>query len=292
MSATEKWTVGRLLNWTTDYFQSHGAESPRLDAEILLAQALGCRRIELYTRFDEEPNEQTKTSFREMVRRRAEGMPVAYLVGRREFYSLNFRVSPAVLIPRPETEMLVVTLLDLVKERASSEPVSIADIGTGSGILAVCAAKHLPMARVLALDISADALMVAQQNAADHGVADRVEFIESDLFAAVPDGRTFDFIVSNPPYVGEQEQGTVDAEVHRFEPHAALYAGPKGTEVIQRLVPEAAARLNPAGHLLIEVSPIVHDAALKIVEAEPRLRALPTIKDLARHPRALHAERC
>src|SRR6266566_5105791 len=135
----DEWTLGRLLAWTTDYLKGQGAESPRLDAEILLAAARGCQRIELYTSFDETADEATRQRFRELVRRRAEGTPVAYLVGHKEFYSLSFRVTPHVLIPRPETELLVVRLLDLAKQRGTaSRPISIADVGTGSGIIAIC----------------------------------------------------------------------------------------------------------------------------------------------------------
>ena len=196
---SESWTIGRLLTWTTDYLKQHGSDTPRLDAEVLLAAARGCQRIQLYTAFDEEADEKTRQTFREWVRRRAEGMPVAYLVGHREFYSLRFRVTPDVLIPRPETELLVVRLLDLVKSRPADSPaVTIADVGTGSGIIAICAARHLPDARVTAIDISPGALAVAQGNATDHGMADRIEWIESDLLAGVS-GRQFDFIVSNPP---------------------------------------------------------------------------------------------
>ena len=146
------------MQWTTDFLKTHGADSPRLDAEVLLAQALGCRRIELYTAFDQAPTEAQRTAFRDLVRRRAEGTPVAYLVGRREFYSLEFRVGPAVLIPRPETELLVIALLDLAKARTAAAPPRIADVGTGSGIIAVCAAKHLPACRVTAIDTSPAAL--------------------------------------------------------------------------------------------------------------------------------------
>src|ERR1700722_13685155 len=177
----EVWTVGRLLAWTTDFLRERGAESPRLDAEVLLAHALGCPRSQLYTTFDEQPSEAARQKFREFVRERATGKPVAYLVGRREFYSLSFRVTPDVLIPRPETEFLLIKLLDLAKQRAAatSAPLQIADIGTGSGILAVCAAKSLPASAVTAVDISPAALAVARENAQEHGVADRIEFLES-----------------------------------------------------------------------------------------------------------------
>lgn len=286
MSSAEPWTVGRLLQWTTDYLKGHGSESPRLDAEVLLAEALGCQRIELYTTFDDVPGDERRTAFRELVRRRAEGTPVAYLVGRREFYSLSFRVTPDVLIPRPETELLVVESLDLAKG-----DVTIADIGTGSGIIAVCLAKHLATAHVTAVDISPAALDVARDNAKQHGVSDRIEFIESDLFAAVPVDRQFDFVLSNPPYITTAEMEQLAPDVKKFEPHMALEAGPKGTEVIERLIPQAAERLRPGGCLLMEISPTIHDAVRELLENDGRFDVGPTIKDLARLPRVVRATR-
>ncbi|OHB81966.1 MAG: protein-(glutamine-N5) methyltransferase, release factor-specific [Planctomycetes bacterium RBG_16_64_12] len=292
MSETEAWTVGRLLVWTTDYLKRHGSDSPRLDAEVLLAESLGCRRIELYTAFDSVPGERVRTAFRDLVRRRAEGRPVAYLVGRREFYSLSFRVTPDVLIPRPETELLVVALLELARAPAGRAPtITICDVGTGSGVIAVAAAKHLPGARVTALDVSPAALAVARTNAAEHGVQEQVELIESDLFSAVPPQRRFDFVVSNPPYVSEAEIASLPRDVREFEPRQALVAGPCGTEVIESLVPQAAERLNPGGHLLLEINPALHDAVQALLEADGRFEPGPTVKDLARLPRVVQAKR-
>ena len=167
----------------------------------------------------------------------------------------------------------------------------IADVGTGSGIIAVCLAKHLPHCRVTAIDISHAALDVAAGNAKQHGVADRIEFIESDLFAALPPERRFDFIVSNPPYVAEAEMERLAADVRKFEPRAALLAGPRGTEVIESLIPQAAERLLPGGHLLLEISPMIHDAVRHLLEADPRFEIGPTIKDMARLPRVVQARK-
>lgn len=292
MSTAEAWTVGRLLTWTTDYLKGHGSESPRLDAEVLLAHALGRQRIELYTTFDELPADEPRAAFRDLVRRRSEGTPVAYLVGRKEFYSLSFRVTPDVLIPRPETELLVIAVLDLVKT-LSPRPldIKIADVGTGSGIIAVCLAKHVPACKVTAIDISPPALLIAQENAKQHGMADRIEFIESDLFAAVPAEQPFDFIVSNPPYVTTAEMDTLAVDVRKYEPRGALEAGPKGTEVLERLIGQAAERLRPGGHLLIEIGPAIHDAASGLLAADARFELGPTIKDLARLPRVVQARK-
>jgi release factor glutamine methyltransferase len=291
MPQTETWTVGRLLQWTTDHFKKRGFETPRLDAEVLLAEARGCQRIELYTAFDQVPSDETLTAFRELVRRRAEGTPVAYLVGHKEFYSLSFRVTPDVLIPRPETEFLVIALLDLLKPRGHDQPAVIADLGTGSGILAVTLAKHLPAARVTAVDISPAALEVAGANARQHGVSDRVDLLQSDLFTAVPQDRHYDFVVSNPPYVASAEYEQLSPQVRNYEPRGALVAGPRGTEVIERIVPAAAGRLVPGGYLLVEISPMLDLAVQEIVAAEPSLDALPTVKDLANQPRVARARK-
>lgn len=291
MPETDVWTIGRLLQWTADFLKGRGADSPRLDAEVLLAHSLGCQRIELYTRFGEEPPEAARTRFRELVRERADGKPVAYLVGRREFYSLPFRVTPDVLIPRPETELVVVRLLDLAKtQQPMGSQLTIADVGTGSGVLAVCAAKYLAGSKVTAIDISPAALAIAKENATTHGVADRIEFVESDLFAAVPP-RKFDYVVSNPPYVAEDEFDSLMADVRKFEPRGALVAGPTGAEVIARLVPQAAERLAPGGWLLIELGPRVEPAVRELITQDGRFELGATLKDLAGLPRVVPARR-
>ena len=291
MPDAESWTIGRLLKWTTEYLGGHGATSPRLDAEVLLAEAISCQRIELYTAFDSLPDERVRLAFRELVRRRADGEPVAYLVGHREFYSLSFRVTKDVLIPRPETEFLVITAIDLLRERSASGPATVCDVGTGSGIIAVCLAKHLPDCRVTALDISPAALEVARSNAASHDVAERVEFVQSDLFASIPAEASFDLVASNPPYVSQSELESLEADVREYEPHSALLAGPRGTEVFERLLAQAADHLKPGGHLLVEISPMIHDAARRLVETDRRFTLEPTVKDQAQLPRVVRATR-
>ena len=288
------WTIGRLLQWTAGFLKERGSESPRLEAEVLLAHALGCKRIELYTRFEEEPSEAVRADYRGLVKQRSEGKPVAYLVGRREFYSLDFAVSPAVLVPRPETEFLVVALLDAAKGRTPSarpEGWTVADVGTGSGILAVVAALKLPGSHVTAVDRSPAALDVARANAAAHRVADRIEFVESDLFAQVEPGRRFDFIVSNPPYVATAEMDELPRDVRDFEPREALEAGPRGTEVIERLIPQAAERLVPGGGLYVEHSPHLREAVNRLLAESGKFDVLPTIEDHGRRPRIAAARR-
>ena len=289
----EPWTIGRLLTWTADYLRQHGSDSPRLDAEVLLAHARGCARIDLYTAFNEEPSDEVRIAFREMIRRRAEATPVAYLVGHKEFYSLEFRVTPDVLIPRPETELLVVALLDRAKKSdgESSADIAIADVGTGSGILAICAAKHLSHASVTAVDISAAALDVARKNADQHQVADRISFVEGDLLASVAEGAVFDFILSNPPYVSEAEFATLTPDVREHEPTLALTAGPRGTDVIERLIPQAAERLRVGGFLMMEISPMIAEEVQARVCDDGRFEPPGLIRDMARHIRVVVARR-
>src|SRR3954454_14791112 len=194
----DRWTVGRLLTWTADYLKRRGAESPRLDAEVLLAKVLGWERVQLYTHYEEEVGERPRGAFRDLVRRRAEGMPVAYLVGRKEFYSLPLAVSPAVLIPRPDSEFVVVEFLALTKGLESPRAV---DVGTGSGCLALACAQHHKTARFVAIDVSPEALAVAEANARTHGLSERVEFRLGDRLAPVAGAGPFDVILANPPYI-------------------------------------------------------------------------------------------
>jgi release factor glutamine methyltransferase len=292
MSQEEPWTIGRLLTWTTDYLKRQQSASPRLDAELLLAEACGCQRIQLYTRFSEPVSEEVRTRFREMVKRRAEGTPVAYLLGRREFYSLNFAVTPDVLIPRPETEFAVIAVLDHLKQRpADGPPPRIVDVGTGSGAIAVTVAKHAPSALVTAIDISPQALQVAQSNAEAHGVIERLSFVESDLLGALPAASRFDIVVSNPPYVSRAELEQLSPEVRNHEPHLALVSGETGTEVIARLIPQAAERLLPGGWLIIEISPMIETQVRQLLASDGRWESIQVKKDLSQLARIVEARK-
>ena len=289
MPESEAWTVGRLLTWTTDYLQRQGAGSARLDAEVLLAEALGCQRIELYTAFHELVSEQARSVFRGLVRRRAGGEPVAYLVGHREFYSLSFEVTPDVLIPRPETEHLVVACLEILKGRPEQPPPRVLEVGTGSAAIAVAVARHAPSCRVTAVEISPSALAVAQRNAQRHGVADRIEFVQSDLLAAVPPEPVFQVLISNPPYVSRPEWQQLAQEVREHEPEQALVGGETGTELIRRLVSQADSRLVPGGWLLLEISPMIQQAVRGILDERRVYPDVRLVKDLAGLPRVLIA---
>ena len=287
---SDVWTVGRLLTWTTDWLASRDSESPRLDAEVLLAHVRGCPRIALYTAFDTAVNDDQRAHFRGLVKRRGEGEPVAYLVGNREFFSLSFGVSPAVLVPRPETEGLVVRVLDLYKAAGpAGERLRIVDVGTGSGAIVVTLAKRLPQVAFFATDIAPAALAVARENAARHGVAQRIEFVECDLLSDPRLAGPWDVIVSNPPYVREDEFATLPRDVRDHEPRTALVSGPTGVEVIGRLAAVAAEQLVPGGWLVVEIGPA--QAAEEIIAAQSGLSLEPTLKDMAGLPRIVQARR-
>ena len=282
----EEWTVGRLLEWTAGWLRGREADSPRLDAEVLLASVLGCQRIELYTRFDEVVADEPKAAFRELVKRRGHGEPVAYLTGTKEFFSLSFRVTRDVLVPRPETESLVVRSLDLCRGLAGAR---IVDVGTGSGAIAVVLARHLPNASITAIDISPQAVAIARENVVAHGVADRVRVLEGDLLSGLPEEETFDLIVSNPPYIREDEFAGLPRDVRDFEPRGALVAGPRGVEPLERLAGMAADRLVTGGWLLVEIGP--QRASEEVLAAAPHLQAASTLPDDAGIPRIVQARR-
>ena len=276
MTTEETWTVNRLLTWTRDFFKKKGIEKPQLESEILLAHAMNVKRIELYTAYDTEPTEAQRTVFRDCVKRRGNGEPAAYLVGFKEFYSLPFNVDRNVLIPRPETEDLVLQTLDILKTYPEGYAPAIADVGTGSGIIAVTLAKHLPKplapATIIAVDLSAEALNVARGNAEKNGVADRIEFRQSDLLEQVAE--TLDIVVSNPPYISLSEYEGLSGDVKDFEPKGALLAGTSGTEVIERLIPQSEQRLRPGGHLLMEVSPMIAESVAKLLHGWDNVQIL------------------
>ncbi len=284
----QTWTIGALLDWTARYFCQKGSEYPRLDAEVLLAHALDCRRIDLYTRYEEVASKETRARFRDLVRRRVEGCPVAYLVGRKEFFSLQLEVSPAVLIPRPESEFVVLECLRLAKE--IPEP-RVLDLGTGSGNLAIAIAHQHQGARVTTVDLSAEAQAVAKRNAAKHGVAHRIRFLIGDLFAPIPAGAQFDFVLSNPPYIAREELNGLPIGVRNYEPLLALDGGPGGYEVFDRIVAGARDHLVSGGHLILEIGSPQEEPARRRIQASPEYNLAETIYDGSRHPRVLRAHR-
>ncbi len=280
------WTIGRLLDWTAQHLAKKGCESPRLDAEVLLASALGCRRIDLYTRYDETAGDEPRQRFRALVRRRLEGCPVAYLVGRKEFFALEFEVDPSVLIPRPESELVVVECLRLAKDM---ERPRVLDVGTGSGNLAVAVACRQPRAAVTAVDVSSEALALARRNATKHGVAERIRFLRGDLFAPIPTGERFDLILSNPPYIAREDLSSLPAGVRDYEPHLALDGGAGGYAVLDSLLSEARAFLAPGGYLIVEIGTPQEMPVRERIAGHLEYELAPTIFDSSGHPRVLCA---
>jgi release factor glutamine methyltransferase len=283
-----EWTTGALLDWTAQYLAKKGCEYPRLDAEVLLAHVLACPRIGLYTRHADPASPEVRDRYRELIRRRIEGCPVAYLVGYKEFFSLRLSVSPAVLIPRPESEFVVMECLRLAK---GMETPSAIDIGIGSGNIAIAFAHEHRGARVTAVDVSADALALARRNAETHGVRNRIRFLQGSIFEAVPAGEMFDFILSNPPYIPHDDIAGLPPGVRDYEPHAALDGGPDGFAVFGALVAQSAARLRPGGYLIVEIGAPQEKDARERIEAASSYRLAPTVHDYSGHPRVLIARR-
>jgi release factor glutamine methyltransferase len=243
-------TVLAYLRRAADFFAARGIVSARLDAEVLLASVLAIDRVGVYLRFDQPLAAGEVDAYRELVRRRAGGAPVAYLTGVREFWSIPLAVSPDVLIPRPETELLIECVLASCRPAVS--PLRILDLGTGSGALAIALARELPDADVVAVDVSPAAAAVAAANAQRAGVAARVAVVVGSWTSPLDAAARFDVIVSNPPYVPTAEMATLAAEV-RAEPALALDGGADGLAAYRALVPEAMARLAPGGRVLVEV---------------------------------------
>lgn len=282
------WTIKALLSWTTEFLASRGVEGPRAEAQILLAHVLQCKKVDLLIRYEEQPSERDRTRYRELILRRVAGWPVAYLVGTRDFYLLTFDVSPAVLIPRPDTETLVLEALAYLKPLAAP---AVLDLGVGSGCIAISIAHQKPDARVTAVDVSPDALDVARRNAARHGVADRMSFLHGDLFAPLSAGTTFDLIVSNPPYIAHGEFPDLAPDVRDHEPRVALDGGSDGLAFYRRIASGVAPFLKPGGRLLLEISNTQDEAVRALLAEQKVLDVGPTLRDMGGHTRVVPATR-
>ena len=243
----EPWTIGSLLQWTTQYFRDKGIDNPRLDADVLLSFLLGKDRLYLYVHFDQPMQRAELAAYREMVKRRAARVPVAYITGRKEFMGLDFEVSPAVLIPRPDTEILVAAAVERLGDRQDG---MILDVGVGSGAVLIAVLARTPACRGLGTDISPAALSVAKANAERLLRAGQAEFAEADLLPASPG--LFDAILSNPPYITAAEMGQLAPEV-RQEPDLALCGGDDGLDYYRRLIAGGRSRLHPHGFMAVEV---------------------------------------
>jgi release factor glutamine methyltransferase len=259
--------------------------SPRMNAELLLMFTLDCDRAYLYAHPERELTRDEEARYEATLAERARGVPAQYITGHQEFWGMDLIVAPAVLIPRPETEHVIETVLELATipaEGRKSEALRIVDVGTGSGCIALALAKELRQAEIHATDISPAALELARANAARHQLESRIQFREADLLAGF-ENNGFDFIVSNPPYVGESEVDEVQLEVRKFEPRNAVFAGPTGVEVIARLISQAYAALSPGGWLVIEISGTIAEEARRLlgdwrdVLIRPDLQSIPRV---------------
>ena len=242
-------------------FTSDRVPSPRLNAELLLMFTLNCDRAHLFAHPERELTEEEQSRYDEALTQRSKGVPAQYITGHQEFWGLDLIVSPAVLIPRPETEHLIETVLPLARKLRNPK---IADVGTGSGAIALALAKELPNAEIHATDISPSALEIAEANAARLQLERNLFFHDTDLLNGL-EAAAFDFVVSNPPYVGEDEEDQVQLEVRKFEPRTAVFAGPTGLEVIENLIPAAHTALRPGGYLIMEISGTIADRVRELL---------------------------
>ncbi len=288
------WTTRRLLGWITEYTGSKSIESPRLVAEMLLAHVIGCERMRLYMEVDRPASPLELTTLRALVARAAKHEPVQYLVGHAWFFGREFQIDPSVLIPRPCTETLIEHVLQWRKTTPGHANLIIADIGTGSGCIAITLAAQLSDAHLIATDIWPRALALAEQNAAHHDVADRVEFVEgSDLepLRERPGEVRVDVICSNPPYISDTEWADVAPNVRDYEPMTALRGGADGLNLIRVLIAEAGQLLRPGGQLVVEIAHSQREAVLELVAKADLLTNPIVLKDHEDFWRVLIADR-
>ncbi len=289
-----------VISKTTPFFEKNGIESPRLTIELLLAHLLKKKRLDLYLEFERELDEETLAKLREAVKRRASGEPLQYITGEAEFCGLKFMVDKRVLIPRPETELLVETMVKKLKAADGSPgpaaagkghglPTTVIDVGTGSGCIAIALAKSVPAVEVYSVDESQGALEVARANARLHKVEKNIRFLESDLLEALPDGLRADAIVSNSPYIADGELVKLPKEVRDFEPVRALAAGEDGLKVIRRLVMSTKRFLSPSGFVALEIGAGQCAAVAELFGNEGYV-VIEVVKDLQGHERVIVAQ--
>jgi len=285
---TEEWTIKKLLDWTTGYFKKFNIEWPHLEAEILLSHALALPRIQLYVQFERVLKDDELAKYKALILRRSKREPIAYITGHQPFMSLDLEVNSSVLIPRPETEKLVEVAIEAAK---GIEKPLIADIGVGSGAIAVSLAKHLPQAELIGTDSSVEALEVVKKNADKTGVSDRCKFLSGDLFAPL-DGYKgkFDIVVSNPPYIKTGEIDKLQPEI-KFEPRGALDGGEDGLKFYRIISAQAAEYIKSGGFLILEVGMGQAQDVVKLIEGTKRFQSSKIIKDLSGIDRVVTSKR-
>ena len=275
------WTVLKLMKWTADYLSEKGINTARLDGELLLAHLLGMDRTHLYMNFDQPLTKEELAAFKALVKRRGNREPLQYITGRQEFWSMPFKVSPKVLIPRPETELLVEEAIKAVKMTFPQEDsLNILDIGTGSGALAAAIAKEMKSASIIGVDISDEAITLAGENIELNNLSSSVTLLQGDLFKPVGEKR-FHLIVSNPPYIPHLELKGLQPEVSQYEPLSALDGGKDGLDYYRELIPKAPKHLQPEGWLMLEHGMGQSDHIISIFEKTGSFTKIEAVNDLA-----------
>jgi release factor glutamine methyltransferase len=274
------WTILALIRWADERFSREGMATPRLDAEVLLAETLGLDRVGLYTHFDQPLHPDELARFKQLILRRLRREPVAYILGKREFWSLSLHVTPEVLIPRPDTETLVSEALKVL-EPEKGKNLCFLEIGTGSGAISIALAKELPTARGVATDLSAEALVVAEENALRCGVRERIRFLQGDLFQPLGKAEAFDLIVTNPPYIPRGDFPSLMPEVRDYEPRIALDGGEDGLDFFRRALPAVSAYLHPGNWFLAEMGVGQGQKILTIAGKSSGLDSFGFAKDLS-----------
>jgi release factor glutamine methyltransferase len=282
----ETWTIQKLLNWVTEYLTNKGIDSPRLSAELLLSHVLGLKRIELYTKHDQVVGKQQLDQLHNLVQRAGGHEPVAYLVGKTEFYSLELNVTSDCMIPRPETELLVQRAIEFLRTRVGRQ--FVCDLCTGCGCIAVAIAKNFADARIIATDISDAALEVAAENIERHALKDRIQLLQGDLFEPVIpqlDVEKFDLIVCNPPYVSAAEYEVLERIIQDYEPAIALLAGSDGLDILRRVIEKAGDFLKPDGALMLEIGYTQGSAIEELLEQSESFKEIKIEKDFHNNDR-------
>jgi release factor glutamine methyltransferase len=290
----ESWTIRKLLEWTSGFFSRKEVDSPRLSAELLLAHVLAVPRIKLYTDYERPLGEKELATFRDLVKRAGEQEPIAYLTGKSYFFNLELAVGPGVLIPRPDTETLVENVLQLIRNTPGMDSPRVLDLCTGSGCIACAIASRVKTASVTAIDLSETAVAIAQKNAEQLKVADRVVVLQGDLYAPLTDtvdAQPFHLIVSNPPYIPSGQIESLDRNVRDYEPHLALDGGPDGLVIHRRILEQAAYRLLPGGHIFMEIAFDQGHCAMELMSAQPDLQNARLLKDYGGKDRVVTATR-
>lgn len=286
----QTWTIKRLLEWTSAFFQRKNVDPPRLSAEMLLAHVIKVPRIKLYTDYDREIPPAELASFRELVKRASEEEPIAYLTGKAPFFNLEFQVSRDVLIPRPDTETLVENVLQLIRRTTGFESPRVLDLCTGSGCIAAAIAHHHAAAAVVAVDISPTAVVVAKANIDRLKLTERVTVLEGNLFeplSALVEQTPFDLIVANPPYISTAEMETLPRSVREYEPHSALEGGPDGLTIHRQILSGAGARIRSGGRVFLEIAYNQAERALAMAAEHSDFADARILKDFGGNDRVL-----